>query len=155
MHEQAYQLCMEIEQLPASEQQTKVSVMAADLLRELVAANCMLEDSAHTIVQVKDAFHYMGQAYHCALAQSEQLETRLRMVTEFRAGQIRGDSLFIRSRGGEKWCVRCGSYALTWSGKFEYTPLPSSRNQEWYEKTGFTLEEAFERANAAIKEYGE
>lgn len=42
MHEQAYQLCMEIEELPASEQQTKCSVMAANLLREVEALEAKL-----------------------------------------------------------------------------------------------------------------
>jgi len=31
----AYELCLEIEKLPASEQQTKISIMASDLYRQI------------------------------------------------------------------------------------------------------------------------
>ncbi|GFM34065.1 hypothetical protein [Desulfovibrio subterraneus] len=97
--------------------------------------------------------YVMHSDYAALLSHAKHLETRLNMATSFCVGLIREREVNIEARGEGKWCVYRGGYVLTRKGKWEYEPLPSSRTQSFYDNTRFTLEEAFERANAVIKEF--
>ena len=69
----------------------------------------------------------------------------LNMATCF---QISED-INIEKRGETKWCVKYfGNSVVNRDLNRQYEPMPSSRTEEFIEATRFSLEEAFEIANA-------
>jgi hypothetical protein len=50
------------------------------------------------------------------------------------------------------WAIRCLGQVLNRKGKWEYEPLPSSRSNAFLTRCRFTLAEAKEAAQKAVKE---
>ena len=64
-------------------------------------------------------------------------------------------TISIEYRGEEAWAIVIDNMnVLNRDGAAEYEPMPSSRDDEFIARTRFTLEEAWERAEALIKKEG-
>lgn len=61
----------------------------------------------------------------------------------------------VELRSASRWCVSNGSCVCNRYGKWEYEPLPSNRGQEFFERTRYSLEEAFEVARKAWRDTAE
>jgi ribosomal protein L17 len=107
---------MEIEQLPASEQQTKVSAMAADLLREveateadLVTANCMLEDAQERISKLKKTARKEASAWRKEALKWVDREALLKRLCGEAADIMLDACSETEDNGSETWmkCEDC------------------------------------------------
>lgn len=82
----------------------------------------------------------------------ELIPTSYQFEADFQSQNIRPIK-FDRMRSpfydGEKWAVRRGSECLSIDGKWEYEPMPSNRNDEFYARFRFnSLKQAVETAEA-------
>lgn len=60
------------------------------------------------------------------------------------------NGLSIEFRDKDKWAICDGGLVLANDNEWEYEPLPSSRSDEFKARTRYTLDEAFNRAEAYI-----
>ena len=79
------------------------------------------------------------------------VSTRYQFKTDFENHNISAIT-FDRMRSpfyeGEKWAVRRNSSCLAKDGEWEYEPIPSSRDDEFYARCRF---DSLEQAMAAVK----
>ncbi len=53
---------------------------------------------------------------------------------------------------GDTWAVRKGGWCLNDNYEWEFEPIPSSRDEAFYARTRWPLEEALERAREIVSE---
>ena len=68
----------------------------------------------------------------------------LKYVQSFRFGDVK-----VELRGKDKWCVLLYGYVLNNKNKWEYEPSPSSRGDDFINRTRYNLETAVELARTA------
>ncbi len=75
-------------------------------------------------------------------------------VSEYRFTEDRDIRVTMRMSqdGTHRWAVFNGSSCLNTLGEWEYEPMPSSREEEYLERTRYTKDEALRLAQNWIKE---
>lgn len=61
----------------------------------------------------------------------------------------------VELRSANKWCVTNGSSVWNTDGQWEYEPLPSNRDDEFFKRTRYSLEDAFKAAREAWRSFVE
>ena len=86
----------------------------------------------------------------------EEMQARLDCATQFLVGATpKHGRVFVETRGSGAWVVSNGSAVLNSDDEWEWEPMPSGRDADFIARTRLSLEDAFARARAALKEAGE
>lgn len=59
----------------------------------------------------------------------------------------------VQKRSATQWCVSNGASVWSKDGQWEYEPLPSNRDEEFFQRTRYSLDEAFMAARAAWRAF--
>jgi hypothetical protein len=59
----------------------------------------------------------------------------------------------VEHRGAGTWAIVNRGYNLNRDGRWEYEPLPSSRDHDFFERCRFGLPDAIERAKRALGQH--
>jgi len=73
------------------------------------------------------------------------------IVFKFTEGRL---PITVESRGDGLWAVCDPGFCLNRDGEFEAESLPSNRTEDFIERTRFSFDEAWERAEKVAKERG-
>lgn len=73
-------------------------------------------------------------------------------ATRFHVGTIRGSRIEVCWRGPDRWAICDGTSVLNDNGDWEHEPLPSSRSDDFLERTRFPFEEAMILAEELCQE---
>lgn len=80
------------------------------------------------------------------MGKEEELEKLLAKAVKFEIGE----DIYVEKRSA-LWAVIRNGFCLNTDDEFEYEPFPSSRTEEFFQRTRFELNDALHRASEALK----